>query len=316
MAVDPSLRPIELPQLPAPSFLALAGQDIPPSRKSRPSLGWDYTRGMSQILNEAPAFDYTALRTSMSASSFGTSRQKGQLPTFQPNQYPAIPPPPPFFTQQFAEPGPIKWTNPNPFASSNSNTNSPGHHGGQLPQLGHGDSTSGSSCSAPSPPPELEISPLDPVPGTEPFNMNSMVQAPPISNIPYPMESQEAQPFDLGIFKKSLDLNALTGNPDFNQPQGRPRGMSIFDDLPTGMPASTQPSYLSNHLSYSQHHHPQQQQTQQQQLHPQSLSNMSSMTFSTDFGPTNNDLEYSRALNSSNILAGVPAHEELMEGFA
>jgi len=45
------LRPIELPTAP---FLALAGQDIPPSRKSRGSIGWDWTRGMSQILNEVP----------------------------------------------------------------------------------------------------------------------------------------------------------------------------------------------------------------------------------------------------------------------
>lgn len=53
MIIDHTMRPIEIQAAP---FLALAGQDIPPSRKSRPSLGWDWTRGMSQVLNEAPVF--------------------------------------------------------------------------------------------------------------------------------------------------------------------------------------------------------------------------------------------------------------------
>jgi hypothetical protein len=320
MAVEPAYQPIQLPAAP---FLALAGQDMPLPRKSRPSLGWDWNRGMSQILPEPPVFvslqapclhfidhsqDYTALRTSIpSVPHLGAPRHRAQLPTFHHTQYTAMPPPQqPFFAQQFAQQeSTIQWTNPNPFAST-SNTNSPGQHGGSLPQLGHTDSTSSSSCSAPSPPPELEISPLDQVPGTEPFDMNPMAnQVPPISNVPYHMESQDAQPFDLGIFKKSLDLSVLPGQIDLNS-GGRPRGMSIFDDPP--MQASSQQSYGSDPLHLHPHH----------QLHPQSLSNMSmNGTFASDYSnSTNNDMQYSRALNTSNILAGIPAHDDLMEGFA
>jgi hypothetical protein len=52
MLVDPSMRQIEIPTVP---FLALAGQDLPMSRKSRPSLGmgWDWA---SQVLTEPALF--------------------------------------------------------------------------------------------------------------------------------------------------------------------------------------------------------------------------------------------------------------------
>lgn len=189
-----------------------------------------------------------------------------------------------FFTAFQQQESTIQWTNPNPFASSSA---SPNHRAISLPQLGHGDTTSSSSCSAPSPPPELEISPLDPVPipvpASEPYILSQQ------TNYQYPMDSQDTQPFDLNIFKRSLDLSSIPHNMDLT----RQRGMSIFDD----------PQHTYVHST--------------DQLHSsQPMPSMSlSIPYASDYNAHNNQ-GYARAINTSNILAGIPAHEEIMEGFA
>jgi len=224
------------------------------------------------------------MRTSIpSVPPLPNVRHRTQLPTFQHDQYAAIPPPQSFISHFNQQEGTIKWNNPNPFAST-SNNNSPGQHGSQLPQLGHGDTTSSSSCSAPSPPPELEISPLDPVPGTETFDMN-MTSRPP-SNMAYAIDSHDVQPFDLGIFKKSLDFSNI---PNYHT-GGRQRGLSVLYD-----PIVTNTAHAST-----------------------SDSTNSYAPLSGPFADynTHNDQGYLRALAASNIPVGIPAHEEIMEGFA
>lgn len=229
---DLPMRPIELPAVP---FLALAGQDIPPRRSRGNSLGlshWSFPRPSeaTQAWNypeQIQSFNYTAMRTSLvglQSMSSSPRPRRNILPTPLPTQY-AYAAQEQFFNS-FAEPSSeVQWTNPNPFASSQSGNNghdvapnaSPLHP--YVQTLVH--DSSSSSSSAPSPPADA-ISPLDHAP-----HQNPQIMTP--SDMPNHREPAMPLPFDLDMFKSSVP-SAREVN--FGLPvddMGRTRGLSILD---------------------------------------------------------------------------------------
>lgn len=139
------------------------------------------------------------------------------------------------FYNSFAEPSSeVKWTNPNPFASSQSSSSdhdlppasSPLHSYVQTVFL----DSSSSSSSAPSPPADLEISPLErrqvPVHVATADGMH--IRRPASVNLNESTHSTLQLPFDTAVFK-----TPHAGEVDFGMGLrdefGRPRGLSILE---------------------------------------------------------------------------------------
>lgn len=99
----------------------------------------------------------------------------------------------------------------------------------------------------------------------------------------------------MDLFKKSIDLSALNGRFELG-PGGRPRGMSIFDDLPVTYTSADDGARTARLASI-----------------PMSGPFTTSQL---ELEPADVEANYMRALNRSNIVGGVPTHEEIMEGYA
>jgi hypothetical protein len=123
------------------------------------------------------------------------------------------------FYQSYEDTNPaVHWTNPNPFGGAEPEP-SPLHQFANTP-LAH--DSSASSSSAPSPPADLEISPLDHRP------------IPLIADYAAHDGGAESLPFDLDVFNKTPGSGYMV---DMN---GRPRGLSILG-----------PTHVYNEASYT-----------------------------------------------------------------